>query len=327
MNVTERINRILFIMSYVAQNQGVLLEELGRQVDMDPEELTRELEFMLLIGKPPFRPDDYVDIYVEDNRVYIEFDQMLNRPLRLTRPEAMALLMSLQLLDPEVDPEAVASLKSKIEQLITSSIDAASRPEDHILLDRPARPVSAHFDRLKRAIERRRKVEIEYYSLGRDQTSRRIVHPYFLTKSLDYWYLTGYCELRQDLRTFKFERMLGVKVLPNSFPAAQDSVVEGYKREFLRSMGRRRIEIQFDAPVAPWVREQYGSSVREEPEGRVILSLFSETLEYPCRLVLSFAPYARPLSPPELVEKVAEDARKIYRSYSSESSSSTRESD
>ena len=315
MSITDRINRILFIMSYVAQNQGVALEELAKQVEMSPEELTKELEFMLLIGKPPFRPDDYVDIYVEDQRVYIEFDQMLNRPLRLTRAEALALLMSLQLLDPEVDPDAVESLKNKIEQLIASSIDAASRLEDSILLDRPARPVSAHFDRLRKAIERRRKVEVAYYSLGRNETSKRIVHPYFLMKSLDYWYLTGYCELRQDLRTFKFERMLNVKMLPNSFPPPQDSAIEGYKKEFLSSLGRRRIEIYFDSTVAPWIQEQYGSSVRQESDGGVVLSLFSETLEYPSRLVLGFAPHARPLSPPELVSKVAEDAQRVLALY------------
>jgi proteasome accessory factor C len=318
MNVTERINRILFIMSYVAQNQGVPLEDLAKQVSMAPEELTRELEFMLLIGKPPFRPDDYVDIYVEDQRVFIEFDQMLNRPLRLIRAEAVALLMSLQLLDPEIDPQAVSSLKDKIEKLIARSIDAASRLEDRILLDRPARPVSAHFDRLRRAIEKSRKVEIEYYSLGRDETTKRVVHPYFLMKSLDYWYLTGYCELRQDLRTFKFERMLSVKILRNTFPHPQDSVIEGYKKEFLRSMGRRRIEIYFDPTVAPRVKEQYGASVRDEPDGGVILTLFSETLEYPSRLVLNFAPHARPLSPPELVEKVDEDARKVLAMYAAD---------
>ncbi|RPJ86116.1 MAG: WYL domain-containing protein [Acidobacteria bacterium] len=315
MSITDRINRILFIMSFVAQNQGVALEELASQVEMSPEELTKELEFMLLIGKPPFRPDDYVDIYVEDQRVYIEFDQMLNRPLRLTRAEALALLMSLQLLDPEVDPDAVQSLKNKIEHLIASSIDAASRLEDSILLDRPARPVSAHFDRLRKAIERRRKVEVQYYSLGRNETSNRVVHPYFLMKSLDYWYLTGYCEMRKDLRTFKFERMLNVKMLPNSFPPPQDSVIEAYKKEFLSSLGRRRIEIYFDSAVAPWVQEQYGSSVRQESDGGVVLNLFSETLEYPSRLVLGFAPHARPLSPPELVSKVAEDAQRVRRMY------------
>jgi len=315
MSITDRINRILFIMSFVAQNQGVALEELAKQVDMSPEELTKELEFMLLIGKPPFRPDDYVDIYVEDQRVYIEFDQMLNRPLRLTRAEALALLMSLQLLDPEVDPEAVKSLENKIEQLIASSIDAASRLEDSILLDRPARPVSAHFERLRKAIERRRKVEVEYYSLGRNETSKRVVRPYFLMKSLDYWYLTGYCELRKDLRTFKFERMLSVKMLPNSFPPPQDSVIDAYKKEFLSSLGRRRVEIYFDSTVAPWIQEQYGSSVRQESDGGVVLSLFSETLEYPSRLVLGFAPHARPLSPPELVSKVAEDAQRVLGLY------------
>jgi proteasome accessory factor C len=315
MSITDRINRILFIMSFVAQNQGVALGELAKQVDMSPEELTKELEFMLLIGKPPFRPDDYVDIYVEDQRVYIEFDQMLNRPLRLTRAEALGLLMSLQLLDPEVDPDAVQSLKTKIEQLIASSIDAASRLEDSILLDRPARPVSAHFDRLRKAIERRRKVEVEYYSLGRNETGTRIVRPYFLMKSLGYWYLTGYCELRKDLRTFKFERMLNVKMLRNSFPRPQDSVIEAYKKEFLSSLGRRRIEIYFDSTVAPRIKEQYGSSAREEPDGGVVLSLFSETLEYPSRLVLGSAPHARPLSPPELVSKVAEDAQTVLALY------------
>ena len=90
MNVAERINRILLILSYVSKNQGISLQELAERVDMRPKQLMKELDFMLLIGKPPFRPDDYVDIYVEEQKVYIEYDQMLNRPLRFTRPEALA---------------------------------------------------------------------------------------------------------------------------------------------------------------------------------------------------------------------------------------------
>ncbi len=315
MHVTERINRVLFILSYVSQNQGIALEELARQVDMRPHQLTKELEFMLLIGKPPFSPDDYVDIYVEDGCVYIEFDQMLNRPLRLTRAEAVALLMSLQLLDPEVDPQAVSSLKEKIERLIASSLDKASRMEDRILFDRPSPPVSQHFARLRSAIDRRRKVEIEYYSLGQDQTLKRTVRPYVLTKSLDYWYLTGYCELRSDLRTFKFERMLNVKILPNSFPAPKESLLQSYRDAFLETLGRRPAEIFFDSTVAPWIRERWGSAVRDADNG-VILTLFGETFEYPSRLVLSYAPHARPVSPPEFVEKVAAESRKLLEEYS-----------
>ena len=69
MNVTERINRILFILSYVSKNQGVTIEKLAEEVGMRPKQLMKELDFMLLIGKPPFRPDDYVDIYVEEQQV------------------------------------------------------------------------------------------------------------------------------------------------------------------------------------------------------------------------------------------------------------------
>ncbi len=315
MSLNKRINRILFIMSYVSQNQGVSLDELSKRVGMRPKQLMKELDFMLLIGKPPFRPDDYVDIYVEDDRVYIEFDQMLNRPLRFTRPEAMALLMSLALLDLEVDPESVESLKNKIRGAIDRCVDATARLEDRIVLERPSRPVSDYFSLLRQAIESHRKVEIAYYSLTRNTTNERVVRSYFLIKYLGYWYLTGYCEMRRDLRTFKFERILSVKLLEQIFSPPAGLDVEKYKEGFLKSMGGHQIEIYFDSLVAPWILEQWGPSARKEPDGGVILTLSSETLEYPSRLVLSFAPHARPVSPPQLMEKVQSDAQAVLGIY------------
>lgn len=315
MNITERINRILFIMSYVSQNQGVSVESLAERVDMRPKQLMKELDFMLLIGKPPFRPDDYVDIYVEDDQVYVEYDQMLNRPLRFTRPEIMALLTSLQLLDPEVDPKTVESLRKKIEKAITSSLDPAGRLEDRIILERPSRPVSEYFALLRQAVEQKRKLKIAYYSLMRDTTTERVIRPYFLMKYLGYWYLTGYCEMRKDLRTFKFERILSLKLLKADFPTPEDLDVNKYKEDFLTSMGRHEIKIYFDSTVAPWIKEQWGSSAKKAEKKGVILTLYSETLEYPSRLVLSFASHARPLSPPELIKKVRRDSREIVAMY------------
>jgi proteasome accessory factor C len=315
MNVTERINRILFILSYVSKNQGVTIEKLAEQVGMRPKQLMKELDFMLLIGKPPFRPDDYVDIYVEDEQVYVEFDQMLNRPLRLTRPEAMALLMSLKLLDPEVDPKTVRSLTDTIEKAISNSIDPEARPEDRIVLEQPSRPVSRYFNLLRQGIDQNRKAEIDYYSLTRDTTSQRVIHPYFLTKKLGHWYLTGYCELREGLRTFKFDRILSVELFRDKFSPPEEVETNKYKLNFLKSMGSRRIEIYFDSKVAPWIKERWGSSVTKAENGGVVLNLASETLEYPSRLVLSFAPYAKPLHPPELIEKVKQDSQEIVEWY------------
>ena len=319
MKVTQRINRILFIMSYVSQHPGVEVAELAQQVGLKPSQLIREMDFMLLIGKPPFRPDDYIDIYVEDDCVYIEFDQMLNRPLRFTRPEAMALLMSLQLLDNRIDPAAVASLKSKIRKTISNSSDPSSSLQDRIAFENSSTPVSRQFSRLRQSISQHRKVVIDYFSLTRNQTGKRTVRPYFLTKSLGYWYLTGYCELRTDLRTFKFERMLGVQLLSSTFEAPRDLDFAHYKKNFLNLMGKHKVEIHFAAPVAPWVREKWSQSIRECNDGGVILRLSSETLEFPTRLVLEHAPYARPLKPPRLVEKVRQAAQEVMALYQSAS--------
>lgn len=315
MNINERINRILFIMSYVSQNQGIPLEDLAKHVDMRPKQLMKELDFMLLIGKPPFKPDDYVDIYVEDNKVYIEYDQMLNRPLRFTRPEIMALLTAIQLLDPEVEPKTVESLRKKIKQAINSSLGPAGNLEDRIILEKPSRPISEYFTLLRQAIEQKKRVKIAYYSLMSNTTNDRIIRPYFLMKYVGYWYLTGYCQMRKDLRTFKFERILSAKLLKTTFPSPQDLDVNKYKDGFLKSMGRQEIKIYFDSTVAPWIKEKWGSSVKKGEKKGVILTLFSETLEYPSRLILSFASHAQPLSPPELVEKVHQDSQEIVAMY------------
>jgi proteasome accessory factor C len=315
MNVTQRINRILYIMSYVSQNQGVSVEELASRVGIRARQLLKELDFILLIGKPPFQPDDYVDIYVDEGRVYIEFDQMLNRPLRFTRAEAMALLMSLQLLDQEVDPETVHSLREKIQAAIEKSVDTTAFPTDQIAFERLAAPLSEHFAALRSAIEENRKIEIEYYSLTSDKTSGRVIRPYFLTKSLGYWYLTGFCELRQDIRTFKFERILKVVTSADVFEPPADLDLETYRKNFLRLFGKHQVEILFDPPVAPWIAEKWGSATRTHHDGGVVLSLSTETLEFPSRLVLSHAPFAHPLKPEELIDKIREDVQELVGIY------------
>lgn len=311
MNTTGRINRILFILSYVSQNQGIRVDELARKVGMRRRALLKELEFISLIGKPPFSPDDYVDIYVEEGRVYTEMDQGLNRPFRFTRAEAMALMMSLELLDPEVDPEGVRSLREKIGRAIGGSADALNRLQERIALESPSRLIAEQFRRITTALERRQKLVIRYYALGSNRTTRRTIRPYYLMKRLGFWYLTAYCEKRKDLRTFKFERILSVKPLDEYFEPPTDFDLEKYKSEFLRSTGELKIEVWFDSQAAPWIREQWGNAVRDASDGGIILTLYSESLEFASRLTLRWAPHSRPLSPPEFVEKVRQDAREM----------------
>jgi proteasome accessory factor C len=313
MNVTGRINRILFILSYVSQNQGITVEELAEKVGMRPKALLKELEFISLIGKPPFKPDDYVDIYVEEDRVYIEFDQSLNRPLRFTRSEAVSLLVSLELLDPELDPDGVKSLQAKIESVISKSVEVIGPLQELVILEKTKLPVSEHFRQLKEAVENHTKLEIEYFSMASNRKTRRVIRPFHLMNRLGSWYVTGYCEKRKDLRTFRFERILAVKSLKSTFQLPDNFDLEKYRSDFGEPKGEQIVEIQFDKEVAPWIRERWGDATRDSKDGGTILTLQSSGLEFPSRLVLSYAPHARPLQPKELVEKVRQDANEIIQ--------------
>ena len=318
MNVTGRINRILFILSYVSQNQGITVEALAQKVTMRPKALLKELEFISLIGKPPFKPDDYVDIYVEEDRVFIEFDQSLNRPLRFTRSEAVSLLVSLELLDPELDPQGIKSLQAKIEDAISKSVDVIGPLQELVVLEKTALPVSEHFRQIKEAVESHIKLEIEYFSITSNRKSRRVIRPFHLMNRLGAWYVTGFCEKRKDLRTFRFERILSVKRLDSGFALPEDFDLDKYRSDFGEPKGEQTVEIHFDREVAPWIRERWGDATRDSKDGGTILTLQSSGLEFPSRLVLSYAPHAKPLRPKDLIEKVREDAREIIRAQGEE---------
>lgn len=313
MNVANRINRVLSILSIVSQNQGINVEELADKVGMKPRTLMKELDFISLIGKPPFKPDDYVDIYVENRKVYIEFDQKLNRPLRFTKPEAIAILLSLELLDPEIDLSSVQSLKNKMENAIRDSVDQYTPVRDLVLLDNPTKLVSDYFKIIREAIANNHKLKINYFSLNKNQTRPRIIRPYLLNKNLGNWYLTGYCELRRDLRTFRFERIQSVENTGKSFKYPKDFDAEKYSRAQNPEnfSGQYQVEIYFDSYLAPWIKEEWPTQVRGAEDGGVILTRFCDSFEFSCRLVLGSSPHARPLSPEQFVRKVQDEARNM----------------
>ena len=195
---------MLSILSIVSRNQGISVEDLAQKVGMKSRNLMRELDFISLVGKPPFKPDDYVDIYVENKKVFVEFDQKLNRPLRFTKPEGIAILLSLELLDTEVDIESVKSLKKKMEDAIKESVDYYTPLKDMVLLDNPTRLVSEYFTTIREAIASHHKLQINYFSLNKNQTRPRIIRPYLLNKNLGNWYLTGVLRTAQGFTYFPF---------------------------------------------------------------------------------------------------------------------------
>ena len=200
-----------------------------------------------------------------------------------------------------------------MEDAIKYSVDQYTPLQEMVLLDNPTRLVSDYFAMIREAIAAHRKIRINYFSLNKNQIRPRIIRPYLLNKNLGNWYLTGYCELRRDLRTFRFERIQSVEDTGKTFTYPDDFDAERYGREQSpdKFSGRYEVEIYFDSFLAPWIREEWPYQVREGKEGGVILTMYCDSFEFSSRLVLGSSPHAVPLSPEKFVRKVQAEAREI----------------
>ena len=112
----ERLKRLLFLVPFVSKHPGRTVDEVAAAVGCSKKELLEELDLVTLIGHPPFQPDDFVDLYVEDDKVYVQFDQRLSAPPRLTAAEGVALATAAALLKPEPGSALAAALQ-KLERV------------------------------------------------------------------------------------------------------------------------------------------------------------------------------------------------------------------
>ena len=63
---------------------------------------------------------------------------------------------------------------------------------------------------IKSAISKNEKVEIVYNDVDGSQ-HKRIIHPLYLFKYKENYYVTAFCELRNDIRHFEIKRIVNIK--------------------------------------------------------------------------------------------------------------------
>lgn len=75
---------------------------------------------------------------------------------------------------------------------------------------------SHRFETLKQAVLGRRAIQFAYVGANGEHTHRKAI-PLRLVYKSQSWYLQGFCLTRQDYRTFKIHRMLGIEVVGPSY--------------------------------------------------------------------------------------------------------------
>ena len=302
----QRLRRLLALVPWVAAQDGPTIEDVCSRFGCTEQELVDDLSLLFLCGVHPFTPDTLIDANVEDGRVWIRFADWFTRPLRLTAAEGLALVAAGAALvtAPGTDPEGpLARGLAKVAAVL--GVD----PDEAVGVELGAAPPEV-LTALQGASATCRKVEIEYYSFGRDAWTRRVVDPHQVYNAAGQWYVAAWCHSATADRIFRLDRIRSASVLEEGFeprpPSASPPVFSPRPDDPVVA-----IEVP---PAARWVAEEYPVESVEELDGgwrRVRLRVSERAwLE---RLVLRLGPDARIVEGAEDVRRRA--ARRVRARY------------
>lgn len=303
--------RLLAMIPWIAAHDGPTIDEVCGRFGIARKQLLADLDVLPFVGLYPYTPDQLVEVLVEDDRVWIRYAPMFERPLRLTPDQALALVAAgstlLAVPGAESDGPLARGLE-KLRDLLGIRADAAVE----VVLGAASAEV---LDLLQRAAHEQTPVAITYYAHNRDERTERVVEPWRVFADQGQWYLQAWCRSAQGERLFRVDRIEAAEPDAGSFehPVSPEDL-----GVFSPDRDDPRVVLELD-PAAHWVIEQYPVEAMEQgSDGVRRVTLAISAAPWLARLLLRLGEDARLVdAPPELTHVGAEAAGRILARYRS----------
>lgn len=236
------------------------------------------------------------------------------RPLRLTGEERALLRLALGNAALGRQPHLarrLAVLEAKLDAVASA---AEETPEALALaaLDRSGEIPREIFSGLEEAAVAGAAVEILYASLSGGTRRWRGLDPYRLFHRTEAWYVAGRCHVHDEPRTFRLDRIAGLRNLPTRFILPADFDLDRYLEHAWSVIRGRRLHeavVHFDPSLAPLLehaRHHAGERVGRAAGGGVEYRVKVSHLDELARWIVGFGGRARVEAPEELRARVVE---------------------
>ncbi|MFZ4517602.1 MAG: helix-turn-helix transcriptional regulator [Microthrixaceae bacterium] len=281
---SERVERVLAILPWLIEHPDVEVAEVCRRFDVARDDLVRDLDTVFMeVGVHPFTPDARVDVVIDEDRVSVHLGDYFRRPLRLTPEEAVTLLAAGRAaLDGPEPPPALGPAVDKLAAVLGAAgerVDVNTGGADPDVLAT-----------VRQAVEEHGVLELDYWSFGRDEFTRREVEPARLELADGHWYLRAHCRTAGGDRVFRVDRMVAATATGEHFAAAD--APEPF--DFDPSLVDRSLALVL-GPDTAWVAETYPvADVVDLPDGRRRVVLGVTATAWLERLLLRLGPDAEP---------------------------------
>ncbi len=199
-----RLRRLLAVLTVLAQEGEVPVDDLAERFGMRPGELVAELEMAACCGLPPYTPDQLMEIVVTESTVTAHLGRDLARPRRLSPAEGFALQAAARALlaVPGSDPDGA------LARAVAALEDALGRAALDVDLDAPE-----HLATVQEAAAAGLALEVTYYSASTDRESERVLVPLRVFATEGHWYTDARTGADGDVRRFRIDRITAARVV------------------------------------------------------------------------------------------------------------------
>ncbi len=219
MRRTDRLFELIQILRDGRLHRGA---EMAERLGVSLRTLYRDMETLVASGIP---------VEGERGLGYMMTAPITLPPLNLTLTELEALHLGLAVVSKAADEElkdAARTLSEKVDAVLPEDRSApASGWGFAVYPFAEAARGFVHMAPLRAAIRSRRKVEISYIAPDRPET-RRVVRPLQMEYWGRVWTLTSWCELRNDFRVFRVDRIQTLDVLFDEFDEEPGKTLADY---------------------------------------------------------------------------------------------------
>ncbi|MCM3761172.1 transcriptional regulator [Alkalihalobacillus oceani] len=322
----RQIERLLMILNLLTERETITAKELAHYCGTSTRSIYRDMRTLESIGV----------MFISEGKEGYKLIQKPAQPHRLFSEEELlaltvypALLGSTQALQ---DQKGMNAYKKGIEKLkaltITGTNEKLIKVSSHLgkrilIHDQAESNFSNHImPSLLRAVFENKALEVDYYAISRDESSRRVIHPYYILPRSGHLYVIAKCLLRKDIRIFRVDRIATATLLDKTFSIPRNFDINDYLSNrwsiFADDKRPTTLTVKFKSLASRYIKEQQfytETELTEHDDGTILLKATVQSKKEFIRWIRSFGLDAEILEPEEVRQQLVDEYFRQFEKY------------
>ncbi len=306
----DRLGRLLNLVPYLLARPGIAVAAAAEGLGITERQLHEDLELLWVCGLPGYGPGDLIDMALDGDRVTITYDAGIDRPLRLTQDEALALVVALRMLAETPGTGTRDAIERALAKIENAAGDLADAP---VAVQLPGH--DERLDAIRAAVERGHALHLTYYTAARDETTERDVDPMRVLMVDGKGYLEAWCRRAEATRMFRVDRIDAFTELDEAAAPPAQAVPHDVSDGVFHPTPDLPVVTLRVGRGSRWITEYYPVEGVRRDDDEWIVTMRVTDLGWAQRLLLGLGPDVTVVGPPELVERIHAQATAALDQY------------